>query len=359
MNDELRALLSGYAAGTLTEEERDRLYSAALEDETVFAAMADEQALRDVLDHASARAELLAAVQDRPFSVTSSLRDWFERPKSKVLAGVGLALLVAIGVKQVQESRSRPETREIAQVIRPSAEAPVMPPPVRATEPPASAAAPVPREASREAKRTAPVEPEQRAAALRDSPVAATVPGPPAPLAAPPPPPSPASERSIPVLTWSVLRVDASGTAVPVERSHEFSPGEKARIRIESSAQGMIVARQGSEVLYAGTIAPGLPVVLRRDLVVGDGDAPVVDVEWAPAVAARSDGAVGVVGGVPGGVAGGAPGGVVGGVTASDPERLRSTFREGATGPAPAPAIARPQEPPRERLQIRLQRKNP
>src|SRR4051812_29860738 len=119
MTDDVRKLLGGYAAGTLTEDERGALYRAALEDPTVFDAMAEEQPVRDLLDDPSARAELLAAVQEpRPFSVRSALRGWFEHPKSKLLVGVSLALLVAIGVREAQERLGeRNAPREVAQVV--------------------------------------------------------------------------------------------------------------------------------------------------------------------------------------------------------------------------------------------------
>src|SRR4051794_33465437 len=100
MTDEVRRLLGGYATGTLTEGERNLLYQAALDDESLFEALADEQVLRDLLDDSSARAQVLAAVEDRPFTMMAGVRDWFERPKSKVLVGLGTAALVCIAVLQ-------------------------------------------------------------------------------------------------------------------------------------------------------------------------------------------------------------------------------------------------------------------
>ncbi|WLT30773.1 hypothetical protein [Geothrix sp. PMB-07] len=55
-------LLGGYAAGTLTETERQGLFSAALEHQEVFDALADEEVLRDLLADPAARAQLLAAL---------------------------------------------------------------------------------------------------------------------------------------------------------------------------------------------------------------------------------------------------------------------------------------------------------
>ena len=47
--DDVRKLLGGYATGTLTDEERNLLFSAALEHQELFDALADEEALRELL----------------------------------------------------------------------------------------------------------------------------------------------------------------------------------------------------------------------------------------------------------------------------------------------------------------------
>lgn len=43
---DLEKLLGGFAADTLTAEERELLYTAALNDQRLFNALADEQALK-------------------------------------------------------------------------------------------------------------------------------------------------------------------------------------------------------------------------------------------------------------------------------------------------------------------------
>ena len=62
--EDIRKLLGGYATGTLTEEERQALFEAALEDQELFDALAKEQPLRDLLEDPAARAQLLAALDD-------------------------------------------------------------------------------------------------------------------------------------------------------------------------------------------------------------------------------------------------------------------------------------------------------
>lgn len=57
---EWERLLGGYAAGTLTSAERNELMRVALEDQQLFDALADEEALRDALADPVFRARLLA-----------------------------------------------------------------------------------------------------------------------------------------------------------------------------------------------------------------------------------------------------------------------------------------------------------
>src|SRR4051794_28846877 len=101
MTEDVRKLLGAYATGTLTDDERTLLYQAALRDESLFEALADEHALRELLDDPASRASVLHALENRPFSITGVLRDWFERPKSKALVAAGGILVVAIVVTQV------------------------------------------------------------------------------------------------------------------------------------------------------------------------------------------------------------------------------------------------------------------
>ena len=65
--EDIKKLLGGYATGTLTAEEQQALFAAALEDQELFDALAREQSLRDLLRDPAARAELLSAL-DTPAS---------------------------------------------------------------------------------------------------------------------------------------------------------------------------------------------------------------------------------------------------------------------------------------------------
>jgi len=98
--EDVQKLLGGYATGTLTAEERQTLFEAALEDQELFDALAREEALREVLSDPMARAQLLAAVDEAP---APWYRRWWRPVPMAVLA---TALLAVTGVAVWQNSVS-------------------------------------------------------------------------------------------------------------------------------------------------------------------------------------------------------------------------------------------------------------
>ena len=106
---DLEKLLGGFAADTLTPEEKQALYSAALQDQQLFNALADEQALKELLSDPDVRRRLLASLKQKSASgADGSLPwlDWFRRPAGLAFAG-GLAaasLAVVLGVRFYQDS---------------------------------------------------------------------------------------------------------------------------------------------------------------------------------------------------------------------------------------------------------------
>ncbi|MGZ3708798.1 MAG: hypothetical protein ACXVBC_07805 [Bdellovibrionota bacterium] len=64
--DEIRKLLGGYATGTLSETERNLLFSAALEDQELFNLLADEEVLRELLEEPATRQILIEELQRQP-----------------------------------------------------------------------------------------------------------------------------------------------------------------------------------------------------------------------------------------------------------------------------------------------------
>jgi len=106
---ELDKLLGGFAADTLTPEERQKLFTAALQDQQLFNALADEQALRELLADPVVRRRLLQALNHTGASGAGrslSWLDWLRRPATLAYAG-GLAVAVfavVLGTKVYQES---------------------------------------------------------------------------------------------------------------------------------------------------------------------------------------------------------------------------------------------------------------
>ena len=129
---DLEKLLGGFAADTLMPEERIRLYTAAMQDQQLFNALADEQALKELLADPLVRGRLLQALRKPGTSEaggTLSWWAWLRRPAGLAFAG-GLAaaiFAVAFGTKIYLESLDRGAqsvTTEDTTPARPSVQAP-------------------------------------------------------------------------------------------------------------------------------------------------------------------------------------------------------------------------------------------
>ena len=126
---ELEKLLGGFAADTLTPEERQKLYTAALQDQQLFNALADEQALKEMLADPAVRRRLLQALNQTSSSgAARSWLNWLRRPATLGYAG-GLAaavLAVVLGTKVYQESlrQATQSATEEAKPVSPSFSAP-------------------------------------------------------------------------------------------------------------------------------------------------------------------------------------------------------------------------------------------
>jgi hypothetical protein len=136
--EEVHKLLGGYATGTLTAEEQQALFEAALEDQELFDTLAREQGLRDLLRDPSAKAELLAAL-DEP--APRGILAWLRRP---MVAGLAMAGVAALAVVVWQGSRKPAPVliAEVKQMEAPQAAAPVVPAPPTAPAAPAATASP-------------------------------------------------------------------------------------------------------------------------------------------------------------------------------------------------------------------------
>lgn len=121
IDPELQALLSGYAAGTLTPEEKKRLNEAALKNQAIFDAMAEEEPLRAALTSSLAREGLVRALQPKQKS-----NNW-------LWAALAASLFVGAATVAYRPSPKQ-ETQEVAVAIKPQAvAAPVASPEVKPT----------------------------------------------------------------------------------------------------------------------------------------------------------------------------------------------------------------------------------
>ncbi len=121
---DLEKLLGGYATGTLTDAERKALLEAALEDQALFNALSDEQAVKELLDDPASRRRVLEALEKASEPSTAGaagwrapILAWLKRPANLGLAGslatAVIAVLVVTNLPQesrVDEQRARAPT---------------------------------------------------------------------------------------------------------------------------------------------------------------------------------------------------------------------------------------------------------
>jgi len=137
---DLEKLLGGFAADTLTPEERRQLFAAAMQDQQLFDALADEQALKELLTDPAVRRRLLHALnQTSPSTAgsTGSWLDWFRRPAGLAWAG-GLAaavFAVVLGTKVYQDSLKQAAQSVATEESKPSAPASQAPAPSQHASP--------------------------------------------------------------------------------------------------------------------------------------------------------------------------------------------------------------------------------
>ena len=130
---ELEKLLGGFAADTLTPEERQKLFEAALQEQQLFTALADEQALKELLTDPVVRRRLLDAFPQTSLSRSSGSLSWWEwlrRPVGLTFAGGLAAVVVAIviGTKIYQDSLKQAAQSVATEEARPTASPAPAPP---------------------------------------------------------------------------------------------------------------------------------------------------------------------------------------------------------------------------------------
>ena len=191
--DEIRKLLGGYATNALTADERRILFEAALEDQELFNALQNEDALRELLDDAVLRDQVRRALAAPATRKTAfSWRRW--------ALGVALPAVVAVIVILVMNRPKPPQ-----QIPQPIQTARVEPPQVTA----APEAAPPPAAAKK-----------QSTAVRRLARAAPAIPAAPAPS---PSPLEPAQRAEAPVATS--FSAAAVSPVIPAAIRQQFSAG--------------------------------------------------------------------------------------------------------------------------------------
>jgi hypothetical protein len=94
--EEIRKLLGGYATNTLTEGERAALFEAALDDQDLFDALENEDALRELLADPVSREQIRQALE--PVAAERRRTAWMLQPWLIGTAGVTVAAVIAIAV---------------------------------------------------------------------------------------------------------------------------------------------------------------------------------------------------------------------------------------------------------------------
>jgi hypothetical protein len=177
--DEIQKLLGGYATGTLTAEEQQALFAAALDDQELFDTLAREQSLRDLLRDPAMKAQALAALDDR--AKPKWILWW--RPAA---AGLAMAAVTVFAVIAIRRPRPAAEP-SLSAVVKPAA-----PPPAPA-EREAAQATEIRREAAPLKKKAARAVSAEKRMAEKDQLADSRDAGP-----APPPPPVAEPVREMP-----------------------------------------------------------------------------------------------------------------------------------------------------------------
>lgn len=109
---DVEQLLGGFATNTLTADERKALYDAALRNQQLFDMLADEQALKELLNDPVTRRQIAASIRQGPAAEASSwlgsVSQWIQRPTNLALTGgLATAVIAAILFTRVYEEGLR------------------------------------------------------------------------------------------------------------------------------------------------------------------------------------------------------------------------------------------------------------
>jgi hypothetical protein len=242
-NEDIRKLLGGYATNTLTESERKALFEAALEDQKLFDALQEEDALKELLSDAASRDQIRGAL-DEPRRAPWWSRRW---TWASALAAAAAGILALVMIRPFERAGQ-------IQV----ATAPIAPANAAAGKIAAEQSPSAPNEfppTNRDGSRAQPKSRLARSLASGGAMNARAKPSAASSLSAPPPPPpAPAmtpraqsapiegfttGSLASPLLHCSLVRRDASGADAPVSES-DLKPGDVVRIRAFAGAPGSL-----------------------------------------------------------------------------------------------------------------------
>ncbi len=218
-DEDIQNLLGGFATDSLTDQEREALFTAALHNQKLFDALADEEVLRELLSDPASRRQVLEALQPAKRGAFEWLTGWMRRPLVWAVAGSAIAaLVVAIAIRQPRPQPAAQQTETARLEPRPAEiAAPVLnpePEPRRARQAPPRT---LPGGAAREIAPAPPVPPPPAPASVPPATVA-NHPGPPeqpspAPAVPPPSPPPPPAKMKVAVLDFDSGQTEAGKEA--------------------------------------------------------------------------------------------------------------------------------------------------
>jgi hypothetical protein len=269
--EDIQKLLGGYATGTLTPEEEQALFAAALADQELFDALGREQVLRDLLRDPAAKANLLAAL-DAP--AAGGFWAWLRRPVVAGFAVAGVTAIASVAVWQATRVRpsatvaiaelkmQEPAVRQAAPVVVP-APAPAAKAKRQEAAVPTTPLAPS-NDKVKELAETAPMRDaradEKRAEPMKDVATVANAPVP-AAVPAPPPPPPPAAAVPPPRTANTAESVEATAAAPSPQNVQAQAAALEAALSKATAADKLTVdARSlfyGNSFVRSGAMSAG------------------------------------------------------------------------------------------------------
>ena len=113
-SDQARKLLGGYATNSLTEAERKALFEAALDDQELFDALQQEEALKELLADPISRSQIQQALTEAPIPRPAA---WWSR--AWLWGGLAGAVAAAVLIVAVIRSNDQPKY-QVARVAPPA-----------------------------------------------------------------------------------------------------------------------------------------------------------------------------------------------------------------------------------------------